>query len=118
MLARLAPEAILLPCRSDGSSEHDASFALVSRALQQSGHRPRILEFPVWSWWNPTMLLGPMFTSRRVWRTDIRDLIDLKARAVASYATQTNPIPPDTDPALPPGFASMFLCGEEFLFER
>jgi LmbE family N-acetylglucosaminyl deacetylase len=118
MLARLAPEAILLPCRLDGSSEHDASFALVSRALQLAQIRPRLLEFPVWSWWNPLLLLRPMFACRRVWHLDVRGVLDVKARAIASYASQTDPIAPETVPALPSGFASMFLCGEEFLFER
>jgi LmbE family N-acetylglucosaminyl deacetylase len=118
MLARLAPAAVLTPCRLDGSSEHDASFALVSRALLRAGQGPRLLEFPVWSWWNPLLLLGPMLASRRVWRVDLRDFRVAKARAIASYASQTEPIAPDTAPALPAGFAAMFLCGEEFLFER
>jgi LmbE family N-acetylglucosaminyl deacetylase len=118
MLARLAPEAILLPCRFDGSSEHDAAFALVSRALQHAQIKTRVFEFPVWSWWNPLLLLGPMFKCRRVWRIDIRGVLDAKARAIASYASQTDPIAPDTAPALPLGFAPMFLCGEEFLFEK
>lgn len=118
LLGRLAPAAILTPCRLDGSSEHEASFALLSRALHQAGSKPRVFEFPVWSWWNPVLLLGPMLRSRRVWRLDLRDVRDAKARAIASYASQTEPIAPDTAPALPPGFASMFLCGEEYLFER
>lgn len=118
ILARLMPEAVLLPCRADGSAEHEASFALVSRARAHAGTRPRILEFPVWSWWNPAMLLGPMLTSRRVWRLDLREVRETKARAIASYTSQTSPIPPETSPALPPDFASLFLCGEEFLFEK
>jgi LmbE family N-acetylglucosaminyl deacetylase len=59
-----------------------------------------------------------MLASRRVWRVDLRDVRAAKARAIASYASQTEPIAPDTAPAVPPGFAAMFLCGEEFLFER
>jgi LmbE family N-acetylglucosaminyl deacetylase len=117
MLDRLAPQAILLPCRLDGSTEHDAAFAIVSRALEAARTTPRVLEFPVWSWWNPLRLLGPMRTSRRVWRVDLEGVRDVKARAIGSYSSQTEPIAPDAAAALPPGFASMFLCGEEFLFE-
>ena len=36
---------------------------------------------------------------------------------MASYSSQTDPIPPETSPALPLGFASLFLGREEFLFE-
>jgi len=117
MLERLAPEVILMPCRRDGSTEHDASFALVAGALQRAKLMPRIFEFPVWSCWNPLMLLRPMITCRRIWRVDLREVRDVKARAMASYSSQTDPIPPETSPALPLGFASLFLGREEFLFE-
>jgi len=117
ILGRLAPEALLLPCRRDGSSEHDACFALVARALGSGRPGPRVLEFPVWSWWNPLLLLRPLLTCRRVWRLDLGPVRDVKARAIASYSSQTEPIAPEAAPALPPGFAPMFLCGEEFLFE-
>jgi len=116
-LGRLAPQAIFLPCRLDGSSEHDATFAIASRALLSARPKPRVLEYPVWSWWNPLLLLGPMRTCRRVWRVDLRGVRDVKARAIALYSSQTEPIAPETAAALPPGFASMFLCGEEYLFE-
>jgi N-acetylglucosamine malate deacetylase 1 len=118
LLARFAPGAVLVPCRCDGSSEHDAAFALVIRALARAGQRPRILEFPVWSWWNPLLLLRPLFASRRIWRVDLRDVGDLKERAISAYSSQNLPIAPDSTAALPPGFASMFLRREEFLFER
>ncbi len=117
LLSRVAPDTVILPRRGDGSSEHDAAFALFRRALAGAGLSPRVLEFPVWSWWNPTLLLGPLFTCRRIWRVDLRPVQEAKARALACYASQTSPIPPDTTAALPPGFVAMFLCGEEFLFE-
>ena len=116
-LGRLAPRTVLLACRLDGSSEHDASFALVSRALGSARLTPRMLEFPVWSWWNPLLLLRPLRTCPRLWRVDIRDVSDAKARAIGAYGSQTQAIPPEAAPALPPGFASLFLGGEEYLFE-
>jgi len=118
LLARVKPDAVLLPCRSDGSSEHDAAFRLVRRAIDKSGRDPRIVEFPIWSWWNPLLLLKANFDYRKVWRVELGDVLPLKARAIASYRSQTFPIPPDTAPALPPGFASMFQDGDEFLLEK
>jgi LmbE family N-acetylglucosaminyl deacetylase len=118
LLTRITPEAVLHPCRIDGSSEHDASFELVSHALRETGVSPRLLEFPVWSWWNPLRLLPPLLTYRRVWRLDLRAVIAIKERAIAAYASQTTPLSPETTAALPPGFASFFLGPEEFLFER
>lgn len=118
LLSQLRPEAILLPCRGDGSSEHDAAFRLVRRVLDNSDVRPRILEFPVWSWWNPILILRSMFAYKHVWRVELGDARDVKALAMASYVSQSLPIPPETTSALPPGFASMFLGKEEFLFEK
>ena len=117
VLTRLSPEAILLPCRSDGSSEHEAAFAFVDMALKKSGIKTRVIEFPVWSWWNPLLMLPFIFSHRAIWRVDIRSTRHLKARAIATYASQTQPIPPDTKPALPQGFAEMFLGGSEYFFE-
>lgn len=118
LLSQVMPEAILLPCRKDGSSEHDAAFALVGRALDQARLSPRIFEFPVWSWWNPTLLLRYLLAYRKVWRVELGSTRDLKGIALASYASQTLPIPPQSTPALPPGFVSMFLGEEEFFLEK
>jgi LmbE family N-acetylglucosaminyl deacetylase len=118
LVERIRPQLILLPCRRDGSSEHEATFRTLRPVLEEANPRPRILEFPVWSWWNPLLLIRPYFTYRRVWRVDIRESLDVKARALASYATQILPIPPETTATLPPGFTAPFLCGEEFYFEN
>jgi N-acetylglucosamine malate deacetylase 1 len=118
LLGRIVPDAVFLPCRRDGSSEHEAVFDLVMRAVEQSGQRPRVLEYPIWSWWNPLLLLGPLTQSRRVWRANLAAARAVKARAISAYISQTLPLSPDTSAALPDGFAAMFLCREEFLFER
>ncbi len=117
LIERLAPDAILLPCRGDGSSEHDAVFLRVARAIGKTGLKTRVLEFPVWSWWNPLLMAAPILSCRNVWRVDFRPVRNLKGRAITSYASQTLPIPPETNPALPPGFAGMFLGGDEYFFE-
>jgi LmbE family N-acetylglucosaminyl deacetylase len=117
LVSQVRPAAILLPCRQDGSSEHNAAFLLVKRGLERAAARPRILEFPVWSWWNPLRLLYPLFARRRVWRVGLEDVLSVKSRAVSVYVSQSLPIPPDTSAVLPPGFDPMFLTPEEFLFE-
>lgn len=118
LMAVVRPDAVFLPGRSDGSSEHEEAFALVREAIALAGVCPRILEFPVWSWWNPLLMARSVFAPQRIWRVDVRTARDAKARAMACYASQTTPIPPDTDPALPEGFALMFLGGYEFYIEH
>lgn len=118
VLEQVAPDTLLVALQHDGSTEHDASFALVLRALGKARPSPRVLEYPVWSWWNPMLLLGPLVSRRRIWRIDTRSVQEAKARALSAYGSQTAPIQPDTAAALPEGFTSHFLCGEEFLFEK
>jgi LmbE family N-acetylglucosaminyl deacetylase len=117
-LAAIRPDAILLPGRSDGSCEHEAAFALVRDAVELSGGSPRILEFPIWSWWNSLRLAGTLIARARIWRVDVRSVHEAKAAALACYVSQTKAIPPDTDPALPEGFALMFLGRYEYYIEH
>jgi LmbE family N-acetylglucosaminyl deacetylase len=112
------PGEIFLPCRRDGSSEHDSAFIIVARALEQTGLQPRILEFPIWSWWNPLLLIRPLFTCRRVWRLDFRGHENVKRQALAAYASQVQPEPPWEKAILSHEFVSFFSSPEEFFFER
>ena len=118
LLRQLRPDEIFLPLRDDGSSEHDASFVLVQRALDLSGLRPRLFEFPVWSAWNPLRLFRPLGTSRTIWRVDYREHAELKRQAIDAYGSQTESIAPWETPMLSREFLSYFCTGYEYFFER
>lgn len=118
LVTAVGPACIFLPCRRDGSSEHEGAFVLVGRGLALTALRPRILEYPVWAWWNPRRLVEPLLRARKVWRSELGPAAAVKAAAVASYQTQLAPLPPDPVAALPEGFASMFAGGAEYFFER
>jgi len=117
VLRSTRPGEILLPWRRDGSSEHDSAFIFVTRALEQAGLRPRVMEFPVWSWWNPLLLIRPLLDCRRIWRMDFRGYENVKRQALAAYASQVRPAPPWEKAVLSPRFVSFFLSHEEFFFE-
>lgn len=118
ILGKTSPDAVMLTCWRDGSSDHEAANNLVHLALGRTGRSPRVFEFPIWAWRNPLLLLGPVLRSRAVWRSDIRDTRELKAAALEAYASQVRPIPPDESPVLPSDFLSEFGFPEEFFFER
>jgi LmbE family N-acetylglucosaminyl deacetylase len=118
LLAKAPPDAVLLPYRGDGSSEHNATFGLVRSALREARQEARVLEYPIWAWRNPVRLVRPLLTSRTVWRAAFLELMDVKAAAIRSYVTQILPIAPDEKPVLPPDFTSEFMLPEEFLFEK
>jgi LmbE family N-acetylglucosaminyl deacetylase len=117
-LLETEPDAVLLPCRDDGSSDHGAAYGLVGEALKRSGRRPRMLEFPIWAWRNPLLLLKLVAASRCVWRVDLGDARKSKLEAIQRYASQTLPIPPDREPVLPPEFTSEFMDSSEYYFEK
>lgn len=117
LVTQARPAAIFLPGRRDGSTEHEAAFASIARALSRADQQPRIFEFPIWSWWNPSLLVGPLLSCRRIWHAEIGSVLNMKAQALAAYTSQTHPIAPQTSPALPPGFAAMFLGTREYFFE-
>lgn len=118
ILHRLRPTLVLLPCRTDGSSEHDATYALFARALATTRFQPRVLEFPIWSWWNPLLLCPTFLQSRVIWRATFPDHVALKQRALATYVTQLQAADPDMGPMLTPEFVSFFTAAEEFFFEH
>jgi LmbE family N-acetylglucosaminyl deacetylase/glycosyltransferase involved in cell wall biosynthesis len=117
LIARIQPSEILLPSRSDGSSEHEAMFRLLAAALASSGARVRVLEFPVWSWWNPRFLLPVVFRVSRVWRVPVAPHAAAKSRLLLGYPSQTTLLPHQSEPALSPDFLASFRTSHEFFFE-
>lgn len=115
--AALRPSTVLLPLRDDGSSEHEAGFVLVSDALALAGLRPRLLEYPVWAMWNPSLLFRPLLRARRVHRFSFVGHGAQKCHALAAYASQFQPVPPWPKAVLPEDFAHAFSRETEYFFE-
>ncbi|MFA6286225.1 MAG: PIG-L family deacetylase [Opitutaceae bacterium] len=117
LIARVKPDEIFAAYRKDGSSEHEAAFGLLSLALQGNARPVRLYEYPVWSWWNPALLVRPGFSARRVVRFDFKGYGFLKRDALAAYRSQFEPTPPWKTPLLSPDFTALFAKPEEFYFE-
>lgn len=118
LIQRLAPDEIFVTSRHDGSTEHVAASALVRAALTDVSPRPRLLEYIVWSRWNPRLLKGALRSGATIYRHGLsaREL-SLKQNAIQAYRSQIAPLSPWEHPALPARFAEMFSEPEEFFFE-
>jgi LmbE family N-acetylglucosaminyl deacetylase len=121
-LARLVddtrPSEILLPCRNDGSTEHEAMFALLPGALAALPFSPpRVLEYPVWAWWSPRHLARVLGSAKTIWRSPTQGFAKGKRTLLRCYPSQTDPSPPYKDPILPRGFVDAFDTDDEFFFE-
>jgi LmbE family N-acetylglucosaminyl deacetylase len=116
LLGELKPEEIFLPCNPDGSSEHDAAFGFVLEAVQRARLRPTIWQYPIWSWWNPALLLRRMFSFGDRILVPTEDYALIKSRALACYRSQIQPLAPQVDPVLPPELVRIFNSKAEYFF--
>ncbi len=116
LLTAIGPGEVFLPCSPDGSSEHDAAFGFICAALLRSRLRPDVWQYPVWSWWNPRLLVDRMvFTAGRC-TLATEDYRPIKALALSRYHSQIEPLPPWRDPALPPELVRFFHSDREYFF--
>lgn len=112
----IGPVEVFLPCHPDGSSEHDASFGFVVDALARSGLRPDLWQYPVWSWWNPTLLVRRWLATRDCRRLPLEDFRPHKKKAIQCYQTQIAPLAPDVTAALPAELVDIVQTDAEYFF--
>jgi LmbE family N-acetylglucosaminyl deacetylase len=124
LIARIAtalrvarPDHLFLPCRRDGSSEHEAGFNLVMAAVAAAAIAPRVFEYPIWAWWAPLRLAEPLLRAGKVWRVDHSGYQPVKAAALAAYVSQLEPTAPWPEPVLSREFAGAFASPHEYFFE-
>ena len=116
LLGSIRPGEIFLPCHPDGSSEHDATFGFVTDAILASGVRPDIWQYPVWSWWNPVLLLRRWCQTKGCRRQPVEDYQQAKQHAIDCYQSQLSPLAPETTPALPGDLVRIFRSDTEYFF--
>ena len=116
VLRPIGPAEIFLPCNPDGSSEHDATFGFVTDAIARAGLQPDIWQYPVWSWWNPVLLLRRWLATADCRRLPVEDYQQAKRQAIQCYQSQISPLAPDHSPALPPDLVGIFHSDTEYFF--
>lgn len=116
LLGALRPDEIFLPCCPDGSSEHDATFGFVLEAMREAQVRPLVWQYPIWLWWNPLLLFKRIVKPGHRVRFRTGDRPSTKHRALASYRSQTQPLAPHAEPAVPPELIAVFDSASEYFF--
>lgn len=115
-LEQIKPGEIFLPCSPDGSSEHDAAFGFVCTALARQNLRPDVWQYPVWSWWNPALMIEWLIFNQGCCGQPTEDYQLIKTRALGRYRSQIEPTPPWLEPALPPALVRSCNSDQEFFF--
>ena len=116
LLGTITPGELFLPCNPDGSSEHDATFGFVTDAIIRAGLRPTVWQYPVWSWWNPLLLMRRWIDTPDCRHLAVEDYQLAKEHAIACYQSQIAPLAPDSAPALPVDFVEIFSSDTEYFF--
>ena len=116
LLREINPTEIFLPCSPDGSTEHEAAFQIVIEAVVQASPHADIWQYPVWSWWNPLLLVRHLWVFGPCRHQRAEDFQAIKLRALRQYRSQLEPMPPQTSPALPPELVRIFQTDHEFFF--
>lgn len=116
-ISQLGAGEVFVPFLGGGSSEHDAAARLAAEAAARAG-LVRLLEYPVWAWWNPLRLRARLGRRSGNFRLDLGELRALKRAALACHRTQLEASPPWTEPVLPAVLAAACCGPEEFFFAR
>jgi LmbE family N-acetylglucosaminyl deacetylase len=115
LLRDLRPDGVFAPFGAEPSAEHAAALELVSGAMASTGGG-RLLQYPVWAWWNPVCLLSRLGRRNENLRLVLGETRSLKLRALACHRTQVESIPPWKEPVLPKAIKAGCCGAEEFFF--
>jgi LmbE family N-acetylglucosaminyl deacetylase len=115
LIRAFGPAEVLTTWEKDGSTEHAAAARLTREALAAAGGG-RLLEYPIWAWWNPLRLRRRLVRGADNLFLPLGPLLPVKRRALARHRSQAEPTPPWTEAVLP-GAISRACCGPaEFYF--
>lgn len=116
LLGEFEPEEVYVTYRRDAHADHEAASQLVQAAIRQVGRPVHLLEYPIWSLYQPQQLnfAAPEFKS--LYRLPIQAHQAQKLAAIACHRSQYEPIPPDTQGGLPRFFLERLSSPNEFFF--
>lgn len=116
LLDATMPDAVYIPYRLDGPSDHAATYHIVQQALHMHARQVHVFEYPIWFWQHWPWVAAPRRrrqNAKQFLRTSVRaglgmrmlvdfrhhvwigDVIDAKERALAQHRSQTCRLLPD-----------------------
>jgi N-acetylglucosamine malate deacetylase 1 len=110
LLTKYKPQEVYVPHRKDCHQDHEASYTLVKEAIAQAKIEVELLEYAIWLFWrSPLFIMLKLQDIADAYRLSIAAVQDKKNRAIASYSSQLE--------GLPPGFIKCFLGSYEIFFK-
>lgn len=96
-ITQVAPQMIFLPWRYDPHADHQATWKLIHKVLNDLPLSPRLIEYPIWDWDSDQRGNLPASFEVTTWRLNISAVVELKQKAIAAYRSQTTDLI-DDDP--------------------
>ncbi|MBE7176939.1 MAG: PIG-L family deacetylase [Mucilaginibacter polytrichastri] len=119
-LLRFDPQLILVPYKLDPHCDHRSTWQLVNSALDSSGKKVMVWEYPIWLYELAAEGDIPQFNLIDLKYVNIEPFLELKKAALGQHKSQiTNLI--NDDPKgfiLEPNVISYFMTGCEYFIER
>ncbi len=91
LISDVLPAQVAVTFRKDGHPDHEASFALVARAIRQSGHETELWEYPIWSLWRKPVDSAAWADGSSLRKLDIHPVVEIKKQAAACFSSQISP---------------------------
>lgn len=117
LLSGFQPEEVYVTYRQDGHPDHEMAYLLVREAIHQAGLQLDLLEYPVWSLYQPFHLNFSAPEFKDFYRLSIAAVQTVKRQAIACHRSQYIPIPPDTQGGLSQTFLKRLSSPYEFFFK-
>lgn len=119
LIERIQPAEIFITAAADGSTEHTAANRVVRDALiSLAAPQPRVVEYPVWSRWNPLLLRKAIQGVQKIYIHALTPAeLARKRTAMGAHRSQVEPLPPWPQPVLSAEFVAFFDNRIEFFFE-
>ncbi len=104
------PQEVYVPHRKDCHRDHEATYELVKAAMVQARVKVDLLQYPIWLMWRaPLFIILKLADISPAYRLSIQGVQDKKYRAISSYKSQIE--------SLPPNFVKQFLEANEVFFK-
>jgi LmbE family N-acetylglucosaminyl deacetylase len=110
LLQKYKPGEVYVPHEKDCHQDHEATYTLVKEAIAIAQIEVELLEYAIWLFWRaPLFIMLKLQDIADAYRLSISAVQDKKKRAIASYSSQVQ--------SLPPGFIKRFLGTSEIFFK-
>jgi LmbE family N-acetylglucosaminyl deacetylase len=110
LLDKYKPGEVYVPHEKDCHKDHEATYTLVKEAIGQSKIEVDLLEYAIWLFWRaPLFIMLKLQDIADAYRLSIAAVQDKKNKAIASYSSQIE--------YLPPSFIKRFLGSYEIFFK-